>query len=155
MSSDASPSSTSPSRYFRCHSCSGLNRARDPGTGKHPKCGRCQATIDLTNTPFDVDDDALARLIKTAPVPILVDFWAPWCGPCKAVAPHLAQLARTHSGKLLVAKVNTDRHKRTAGQLKVRAIPTLAVYSGGRLVKIEPGARMGAQLQAFVEPFLR
>jgi len=145
----------SDARYFRCHSCGGLNRARDPQPGRTPRCGRCQTAIDLANAPFDVDDDALERLVAKSPVPVLVDFWAPWCGPCKAVAPHLAQLARTHSGRLLVAKVNTDQHQRTAGRLGLRAVPTLAVYDRGQLVKSEPGARMGAQLQAFVAPVLR
>jgi thioredoxin len=101
-----------------------------------------------------MSDDALERLIRTSPVPVLVDFWAPWCGPCRAVAPHLESLAKAEAGKLIIAKVNTDTHKRTAAALGVQAIPTMAVYKGGALQVSEPGARMGAQLRAFVAPYL-
>ncbi len=139
---------------FRCESCGGLNRASAERLAEHPRCGRCQTPINAANPPFDVDDDQLERLVARSPVPVLVDFWAPWCGPCRAVAPHLAELAKRHAGKLLVAKVNTDQHTRTAGALQVRAIPSLAVYVGGRLQTLEAGARMGPQLEALVRPHL-
>ena len=137
---------------LRCASCGALNRFHPDRP--EPRCGRCTAPLDAANTPQEVDDAALARLIASSPVPVLVDFWAPWCGPCRAVAPHLAALAKRHAGRLIVAKVNTDQHQATAGQLGVQAIPTLAVWSGGQLQKAEPGARMGAELEAFVQPWL-
>lgn len=138
--------------YFRCSGCGGLNRARADRPDALARCGRCRSPIDGENSPFDVDDDQLSRLVARSPVPILVDFWAPWCGPCRAVAPHLESLGREYAGRLLVAKVDTDLHKRTAGALGIRAVPTLALYRDGRLVKSEPGARMGPQLRAFVAP---
>jgi thioredoxin 2 len=134
----------------RCPSCGALNRT-DP-TRPDPTCGRCHAT--LTGAPSEVDDAALAKLVATSPVPVLVDFWAPWCGPCRTVAPHLEALARKHAGKLIVAKVNVDHHNQHAGQLGVQGIPTLAVYVGGKPVKVEAGARTGAALEAWVAPFL-
>ncbi|MCB9760476.1 MAG: thiol reductase thioredoxin [Alphaproteobacteria bacterium] len=140
--------------HFRCPSCGGVNRVPAARLAEKPTCGRCKAPLDLHNTPVDVDDDALARLIQAAPVPVLVDFWAPWCAPCRAVAPHLKALAERHAGRLIVAKVNTEVHQRTAGALGVRSIPTLAVYKGGALVKAEPGARTGSQLEAYVAPVL-
>ena len=141
-------------RYFRCVQCGGINRIPAARLSAGPTCGRCKASIDLGNKPHELDDDGLARLVRAAPVPVLVDFWAPWCGPCRAVAPHLAALAKEQAGHLIVAKINTDQHQRTAGQLNVRGIPTLAVWKGGQLQVSEAGARMGAQLRAFVAPYL-
>lgn len=139
---------------FRCAACGGINRVAPERLASGPRCGRCQQPLDLDNPPAELSDDALDQLIRGAPVPVLVDFWAPWCGPCRAVAPHIQQLARQHAGKLLVAKVNTDVHGRTAAALQVRGIPTLAIWKGGKLLKSEAGARMGPQLEAFVAPFL-
>jgi thioredoxin 2 len=139
---------------FRCARCGGINRARADRSAAPARCGRCKAAIDAENSPFEVDDDQLLRIVGKSPVPVLVDFWAPWCGPCRAVAPHLEALGREKAGRLLIAKVNTDLHKRVAGQLGLRAVPTLALYKDGKLVKAEPGARMGAQLRAFVDPHL-
>jgi len=136
----------------RCPSCGALNRI-DPAR-RGATCGRCQASLADAARPHAVDDDALDRLIATSPVPVLVDFWAAWCGPCRAVAPHLESLARSHAGRLIVAKVDVDRHKRIAAQVGVQGIPTLAIYRGGRLVTAEAGARMGPALEAFVTPHL-
>jgi len=140
--------------HFRCSRCGGVNRLPRSRLSSQPTCGRCKALLDLAATPSDLSDDELDRLIATSPVPVLVDFWAPWCGPCRAVAPHLIALAQRSAGRLLVVKINTDIHQRTAGRLNVRSIPTLAVWKGGALQTAEPGARMGAQLAQFVAPYL-
>lgn len=139
---------------FRCTSCGGLNRVNPDRLASAPTCGRCKAPLDLDAHPHAVDDAQLAKLIRSSPVPVLVDFWAAWCGPCRAVAPHLEALAKQHAGKLIVAKVDVDAHKQHAGQLGVQGIPTLAIWKGGRLVTHEAGARMGPALEAFVAPHL-
>lgn len=140
---------------FRCDHCGGLNRVSAERLNDGARCGRCHTALETAARPFAVDDDALERLVRSSPVPVLVDFWAAWCGPCRAVAPHLETLARKHAGRLLIAKVDVDRHKRTAGALGVQGIPTLAVYQGGKLVKSEAGARTGPALEQFVAPYLR
>lgn len=136
---------------FRCPSCGGLNRVPVARLDQAPRCGRCQTALDLSAQPQEVNDDALERLVRASPVPVLVDFWAPWCGPCKAVAPHLASLAKERAGSLLIVKVNTDQHQRIAGAMQVQAIPTLMLYKGGALAKRQAGALMGPQLRAFVD----
>ena len=142
------------SAHFRCGSCGGINRVRAARLSDRPTCGRCKAPLDLSNHPHELDDDALDRLVRAAPVPVLVDFWAPWCGPCRMVAPHIEALARDLAGQLIVAKVNTDQNQRTAARLNVRSIPTLAVYRGGALQQAQPGALRGPELRRFVQPYL-
>lgn len=139
---------------FRCPSCGGLNRVQAEKLAQAPTCGRCHTALDLHAHPVEVDDEGLDRLVTSSPVPVLVDFWAPWCGPCRTVAPHLVALGQRHAGRLIVAKVNVDNHKRWAGKLGVQGIPTLAVFQGGAPVRVEAGARTGPQLDAFVTPYL-
>lgn len=143
-----------PKLVFLCSACGGINRIDAAHVGRSPRCGRCKAALDVTAHPAEVDDDRLDALVKQSPVPVLVDFWAPWCGPCRTVAPHLVALAQRHAGRMLVVKVNTDEATRTAGRLQVRSIPTLAVWRSGDLVKIQAGAMMGPALEAFVAPAL-
>ncbi len=139
-----------PRGAVRCPACGGVNRVRlGKGGGA---CGRCKAP--LRGAAAEVNDDQLDQLVASSPVPVLVDFWAPWCGPCRAVAPHLEALAAAEEGRLIVVKLNTDQHQRTAGRLQVRSIPTLAVWAGGALQVAEPGARTGPALRAFVAPYL-
>ena len=140
--------------YFRCASCGSINRIPSERLAEGPVCGRCHQPVDRSAHPAEVDDDALERLIKSAPVPVLVDFWAPWCGPCRMVAPHLAELARRHAGRLVVVKVNTDEHQRTAGALRIQSIPTMIVWKGGQIANKQIGAVMGPQLEAVVAPYL-
>jgi thioredoxin 2 len=139
---------------FRCPSCGGINRVKRDRLEAGPKCGRCHQPLDLSAAPIELDDDALKRLVEQSPVPVLVDFWAPWCPPCRMVAPHLVELARRHAGTLIVAKVDTDQHSRTAAELQVRSIPTLAIWKNGKLVKSQAGALLGPQLESYVAPHL-
>jgi len=139
---------------FRCASCGSLNRV-DPTRAVPAKCGKCKAALDETNPPFYVDDDALANLVASSPVPVLVDFYADWCAPCRSLAPTLAELAKANAGKILVAKVDTDVNGRTAGSLGVQGIPALFLYRDGQVVAQTAGARPLSMLQAFVGPHIQ
>jgi thioredoxin 2 len=138
--------------HFACPSCGGINRVPAERLSSGPRCGRCQTP--LSTKPVEVDDDGLEKLARSAPVPVLVDFWAPWCGPCRAVAPALEKVAAENAGRLIVAKVNTDHHQRTMAALQIRGIPTLAVWKGGELVFKQAGAMSAPQLQQLVGRFL-
>lgn len=139
---------------FRCAHCGQLARLPAERRFDGASCGACKRKLDVTGAPQALDDAGLERLIAASPVPVLVDFWADWCPPCKALAPHLADLAGRLAGRAIVAKVDVEAHKRFAAELGVQSIPTLCVYKDGELVRRQPGAVFGRALEALVSPFL-
>jgi len=145
---------TAQKLHFRCPHCAAINRIPADRLHDGPKCGECKAKIDPAAPPADVDDAALKLLIATAPVPVLVDFWAPWCGPCRTLGPHVADLAVRHAGRLIVVKLNTQDHHGYPTALGVRSIPTLCVFKDGELAHRQVGAVFGRELDRVVEPFL-
>jgi thioredoxin 2 len=134
---------------FHCPTCGKVNRV-DAARADKARCGACQTPIDTQNTPFYVGDDELATLVGSSPVTVLVDFYADWCGPCRTLAPTLQELARRHPGQLLIAKVDTDKNPKMAGQLGVSGIPALFVYKGGKVVDKTAGARSLGAMEAWI-----
>lgn len=126
---------------LRCGFCATLNQIDLARAADRPRCGKCSRPM-LLDRPVSVTEDDFDRTVVAAHVPVLVDFYADWCGPCKLVAPLVDELAREHAGKLLVAKVDTDRAQSIAQRYAIRGIPTLILFDGGgeagRSVGFEP-----------------
>ncbi len=139
---------------FRCSACGALNRVAQGRAGS-PVCGKCAQALDVSGAPQEVTAEALDRAIASSPIPVLVDFWAPWCGPCRIVGPLLEQLGRAHPGELMVLKLNTEAHPQPSARLNVRAIPTFVLFQGGREVSRRSGAMPLPELERFVNPHLR
>jgi thioredoxin 2 len=114
------------------------------------RCGACKRELVPVGAPIELADGELEALVAESPVPVLVDFWAAWCGPCRAVAPEVAKLARAASGRFVVAKLDTETAPRTAARLGIRSIPTFAVFADGRELERSSGGRSAAALERFV-----
>ncbi len=108
----------------------------------------------MISEPLNVTDDAFEQTVLKSELPVVVDFWAPWCGPCRMVAPVLDKLAKEYEGKLLIAKVNTDENYQYAGQYGVRGIPTMLFVHGGNVVHRQVGALPEPMLREVVGQFL-
>jgi thioredoxin 2 len=122
-----------------CQFCGTLNRVDLSRLAHHPTCGDCGKPI-LLDRPVKVDEAHFEATVLKAPVPVLVDFYADWCGPCRQMAPALDEIARESRGKLLVVKVDTDRSARLAQTYGVRSIPFFARFEGGALERTAVGA---------------
>src|SRR5437773_1608156 len=135
-----------------CAACGQKNRIRYERLGDPVRCGTCKTTIAPPGAPIEVHSSAdFDRLVAKASVPIVVDYWAPWCGPCRMVAPQLEKVAARQAGRALVVKVNTDEETELGQRYGIRSIPTLAVFAGGREVKRESGARPADEIEKLIE----
>lgn len=147
--SSARPASPSHSVIVRCTTCSTLNRVNLARIGDRPKCSRCANALPL-DTPLVATDADFARFIEAATVPVVVDFYADWCGPCKAMAPILENFAKQQAGRTLVLKLDTDRNPVTAERFRIASIPTLVVFRNGREWKRQVGVANREALERMV-----
>lgn len=132
-----------------CPFCQTLNRVDLERLANQPKCGKCGKPI-LLDRPIAVSDDTFDRVTTDTTVPVLVDFYADWCGPCKIMAPVLDDIAHRRSGEILVTKLDTDRNPLTGRRFGVRGIPTLILFRKGKEVARRVGAVPAADLDALV-----
>ena len=133
-----------------CRSCGAKNRVTVPPVGKTPACGKCGAPLPWIVTVSDADFTAQV----SAPVPVLVDFWAPWCAPCRMVAPVLEQIAAEQAGRIKIVKLNVDENPMAAGAHRVQSIPTLILFKNGQPVDRFVGALPKEALLARLTPHL-
>ena len=131
---------------LRCATCGSWNRVRADRAAAGPKCGKCSAPIALDH-PWTLTEESFERTLRETSLPVLVDFYADWCGPCRMMAPAVDAVASKYQGRVLVAKLDTDRAPQVSQQHGITGLPTTAVFAGGREVK----RAMGAQPQRVLE----
>jgi thioredoxin 2 len=138
---------------LRCQFCGTWNRIDAGRAASKPKCGKC-GTPMLLDRPIKLDDDSFTRTIGESEIPVLVDFYTDWCGPCKMMAPFVDELAAKYLGRVLVAKVDADRARQAAAPFNIRGIPTTIVFKDGKPVAQKAGAMALAGLEELLKPAL-
>lgn len=131
------------SLHIVCPHCSAVNRVPSDKLGEHPTCGKCKQALFAAH-PTELNSSNFMQHITRNDIPVLVDFWAPWCGPCRSMAPAFEEAAQRLEPQFRVAKLNTEEAQELAARYDIRSIPTLAVFKGGREVARQPGAMNAA-----------
>lgn len=135
-----------------CPACGQRNRLAFERLASAVRCGRCKQPLAAPGVPLDATSTSdVERLIAHASLPVVVDYWAPWCGPCRMVAPELEKVAARAAGRWLVVKVNTDALTDLGERFSIRSIPTMAVFANGHELGRTTGARPAADIEAFVQ----
>lgn len=138
------------SKTVVCPSCGTKNRIKDSGPGV-PHCPKCQAALPWV---VDIHDSDFDTVVGESSVPVLVDLWAPWCGPCRVVSPAVEAAGGAYAGRMKVAKLNVDESPRTAGKFQVQGIPTLLMLDHGQEISRQVGAVTGSMLNRWIDQAL-
>src|SRR4051794_22761929 len=142
-----SPAKRSPHLIIDCPSCKAENRVPVARTTARARCGRCKTPLTPFSSPLHVHSGAdFEELVRDAPVPVIVDFWAGWCAPCRAVAPQMEALAKSRAGRAIVAKVDTEALPQIAARWGIRSLPTMIAFRSGQEAKRVTGAMPAEQI---------
>jgi thioredoxin 2 len=141
------------STHVVCPDCNGVNRVPRARLVEGPRCGRCRAPL-FRGSPVTLDAEGFERQVGRSDLPVLVDFWAPWCQPCHIMAPVLERMAEAREPWLRVAKLNTEEYREVAGRFGIRGIPTLILFRGGREVARIAGAMEARALAEWLDRYL-
>ena len=136
-----------------CPHCHAVNRVSRARLNDGPTCGKCKQPL-FTGQPVALSSANFRALVERSELPVVVDFWAGWCGPCKMMAPVFAEAAREQEPRIRFAKLDTEAEQALAGRFGIRSIPTLIVFKGGREVARQAGAMQGSQLRQWLQPHL-
>ena len=122
-----------------CAHCGSINNVQVSRMGDNPACGKCKKPL-FTGQPVELDEAGFNRFVSKSSQPLLVDYWAPWCGPCKMMAPAFKQAAQQLEPEFRLVKINTEVEQNLAGKMRIQSIPTLAIYKNGQETIRQPGA---------------